>query len=52
MKAQYLTTDNDRLVSGRSLQRQIWQRPELKAVPAGSAETGVNSTTDATATFS
>lgn len=32
--------------------RQPWQRPMLRALSATSAETGVNSTTDANATFS
>ena len=32
--------------------RAPWQQPVLKCMGASEAETGVNSTTDATATFS
>jgi len=32
--------------------RAPWQQPVLKIVPAEMAETGVNSTTDASVTFS
>lgn len=32
--------------------RDAWQQPQLRVFHAESAETGVNSTTDATATFS
>ena len=39
-------------VASRDARRTPWQQPVLKFVGASDAETGTNSDTDATATFS